>query len=201
MSLVLRQKCQQLLDDNNLSMLHADINAHNYYMELATECGKPVTTIKGVQFSRRSPTMGEIDYAVKLLDAFLVKHRDIIYKAVNKMFRLRELEAEPPIPVYSYGHGKEDISENIYAWNNDVFCHIDSNRLLQENGFIKVRILRSGAVEVANSPIFTGTKPVSINVSSHFRKKAKEFHEWQAECNKTRMAADKYWNEAQQCEI
>jgi hypothetical protein len=168
-------------------------------MQLATECGKPVTTIKGVQFSRRSPTMGEVDYAVELLDAFLIKHRDTIYKAVNNMFKLRELEEEPPLPNYTYGDTPP--LDGVYAWNVDVYCHIGNARLRDKDGFIKVRILRSGAIEISNNPTFTGTKPVSINVPASIRKKAKEFYEWQKKCDQTRAAANKYWEEAQKCEI
>ena len=84
MSLILRKKCQDLLDSNGMSKFHVGINSVKQ-MEIQTECGKSVCTIKGVSFSRAIPNMGEIDYAVELMDAFIGTHRKVL-KAYLKQF-------------------------------------------------------------------------------------------------------------------
>ncbi len=77
MSLILRQKCQEKLDDFGLGHLHITINNSNR-LAIVSECGKPFMVLAGVQFSRQIPTIAEMDYAVELLDVFLGLHGDTI---------------------------------------------------------------------------------------------------------------------------
>ncbi len=78
MSLILRQKCQEKLDDFGLGHLHCIVN-NNYKLSIVSECGKPFMTIQGIQFNRATPKLAEISYAVELLDNFMGLHgKDIL---------------------------------------------------------------------------------------------------------------------------
>lgn len=77
MSLQLRQLCQPKLDGMGLSKYHVRIESRKYHtrnMLIVGECGKALTSISGIEFSRNNPVKAEIEYAVELLEAFLVKH-------------------------------------------------------------------------------------------------------------------------------
>jgi hypothetical protein len=95
MSLILRKKCQTILDGNDVDFLHADIDPNGLFLRLVTECGKPIVTIHGVTFSRKSPTNAEVEYAVELLDAFMVKHGDKLREYVKLSRAATAMEDTP----------------------------------------------------------------------------------------------------------
>ena len=91
MSLQLRQACQSSLDGIGLTKYHVSVRNERYdkqrkSMLIVGECGKLLTEITGILFSRLNPTKIEITYAVELLEVFLVKHgadiKDFV-KAIN----------------------------------------------------------------------------------------------------------------------
>jgi hypothetical protein len=73
-SLLLRKKCQELLDNVGLENYHVQVNSSNKYLEIAGECGQVLVTIEGIRLSRMSPSVPEIDLALELFDAFLARH-------------------------------------------------------------------------------------------------------------------------------
>ena len=76
MSLILRQKTEQLLKDAGLPEFHVQIN--NKYLTIVGQCGQTVVTARGIQFSKNVPSNAEIDYAVELFATFLEKHVDTL---------------------------------------------------------------------------------------------------------------------------
>lgn len=82
MSLVLRKKCQPVLDSAGLGNYHVAMSS-NLNLLIAGECGQPLIVISGIAFSKKAPTNGEIDYAVELLQDFVDSHLPTI-KAFNK---------------------------------------------------------------------------------------------------------------------
>lgn len=76
MSLILRQKTEQLLKDAGLPEFHIQIN--NKYLTVVGQCGQIIVTARGIQFSKNVPSKAEIDYAVELFETFLEKHIDTL---------------------------------------------------------------------------------------------------------------------------
>lgn len=74
MSLMLRKKCQTLLDNVGLDMYHVQVQDANKYLQIVGECGKPLCSIEGIRLSRAAPNAAEIELALELFDAFLAKH-------------------------------------------------------------------------------------------------------------------------------
>ncbi len=75
MSLMLRKKCQIILDSYNLQNYHVTISEETKCLKIVTECGKPMANIEGITFSRICPTKDEIVYASELLQDFLTTHK------------------------------------------------------------------------------------------------------------------------------
>ena len=83
MSLVLRQRCQPVLDQHSMGMFHVGVTTLTSYsgpnkshLAIMTECGKEVCTLSGVTFARSVPSKEEVGIAVELLDAFIGTHTD-----------------------------------------------------------------------------------------------------------------------------
>ena len=91
MSLILRKKCQEILDDQKLSNYHVAIEESTKCMQIVGECGKPLFSIYGIKFTRMAPTKEEIEYAVELLDTFIIKHKTAITGFLSKIIILKNL--------------------------------------------------------------------------------------------------------------
>lgn len=91
MSLLLRKGCQDSLDAAGLGVYHVEITNNNY-LGLVGECGQPLVTIHGIKFNRSTPSVAEIEYAVELFEAFLVKHKTNImkYLKATQAFKLKD---------------------------------------------------------------------------------------------------------------
>ena len=74
MSLLLRKKSQEVLDQFKLSNFHTAICEHTKFLKIVSECGKPFITIVGIKFNKITPSNAEIDYAAELLISFLNAH-------------------------------------------------------------------------------------------------------------------------------
>lgn len=79
MSLMLRKACQEILDTNVLQNYHVDINVDTKQLDIVGECGRILVSIAGIKFVKLQPSRAEIEYAVELLNAFLVAHSSRIY--------------------------------------------------------------------------------------------------------------------------
>jgi hypothetical protein len=82
MSLILRRECQEVLDAADLHNFHVEII--NKYLAIVGECGKPLVTISGIQFSRGTPSKAEIPYAVELFNAFVTKYK-LLFEEFTKI--------------------------------------------------------------------------------------------------------------------
>lgn len=125
MSLILREKTEKILKDAGLPEFHTQISNKN--MQIVGQCGQPITTIKGILFSRNAPSIKEIDYSVKLFKEFLDAHIDTLkqYKEIRK-------EAKALVDFRSYNDLFADIKEiqevrcNIYGSSITVNYLIES---------------------------------------------------------------------------
>jgi len=93
MSLILRKECQDVLDNFSLNNYHVAIS-DNKSLRVVGECGKPLFSVRGIVFSRNTPSAKEIEYAVELLEDFLGTHILII----NEMMEAQEKLADHPVP-------------------------------------------------------------------------------------------------------
>lgn len=91
MSLTLREKCQPVLDQYGLQNYHIEIEP-NRGMEICGECGQRLVKVKGVTFSKSSPTLKEMEYSIELLDSFLIKHITILKRMMAQKEISRGLE-------------------------------------------------------------------------------------------------------------
>ena len=93
MSLILRSMCQPVLDNHNLHSFHTGINDH-HNLVVTTECGKPLFTLNGITFSRKSPYKPECVIAKDLLEEFLNKHSTLINNYLDSKADFNELKKE-----------------------------------------------------------------------------------------------------------
>lgn len=78
MSLLLRQKTEEILEDAGLSEFHTSIV--NKYMTISGQCGQTIVTIRGIQFSRANPSIKEISYSLKLFQKYIENNVKILTK-------------------------------------------------------------------------------------------------------------------------
>ena len=192
MSLIFRQLAQELLDSNDLPMLHADIHPQRYTVQISTECGKPLTELNGVQFSRRSPTMAEINYAVELLDAFLIKHGQTIRDAIKVHFELKDLEEHPPIKVIGYGDKYDNLE--LYAHNTAVIWK-------PKGKTFTVKFWRKSYEIVDNATWDTKTKITGVAIPADIKSKVREYFKWDFHVKFLSQKTEQLWMLANKCDI
>lgn len=128
MSLQLRQLCQPKLDGMGLSKYHVRIESRKYHtrnMLIVGECGKALTSISGIEFSRNNPVKAEIEYAVELLEAFLVKH-GVDIKAFVQAINNRP--KDPRGDIFSFGAKVEKkYDKKAVTYVDEPFTLIWSN--------------------------------------------------------------------------
>lgn len=89
MSLILRKKCEPVLEASMLADYHTRIDTNNN-ITIVGPCGRSLFSISGIKFSRNVPNAAEIDYAVELLEQFCEVHKlDIlnVIKTKEKLFK------------------------------------------------------------------------------------------------------------------
>ena len=110
MSLLLRQKTQEALNNIGLTSFHTQIT-NNKTLEIVTRCGKPFVTIQGIKFNKNSLSLAEIEFASELFTQFLEVNKDKI---------------ETYITAYTHFHSLpiiEDVFENMickYSNNSNI---------------------------------------------------------------------------------
>lgn len=105
MSLQLRQQAEKVLERHKLNNYHVRID-DALYMNIVGECGQPLVTIYGIKFTKKTPTKSEIEYALTLLDSFLIKHSKDIKHYVAKYIEFKKL------PEVMHEKGKYTISKS-----------------------------------------------------------------------------------------
>lgn len=73
MSLYLRQAGQVLLNEYGLNEYHVSMDKYKCLVVLDDD-NEELIRLKGVQFTKLAPTKKEINFALELLDKFIVKH-------------------------------------------------------------------------------------------------------------------------------
>jgi len=108
MSLQLRNKTQETLNNHGLAKLHCRVDKHKT-LTLNEKCGKTILPINGIVFDNRTPKVKEYSLAIKLLDAFLTEHSKLIAEMLEIDEKLsKELEYEMPEGyVYEYNFYQE----------------------------------------------------------------------------------------------
>jgi len=91
MSLLLRNACQDTLDNAQLSNFHIRVNEYSKAMTIVGECGQPFVSISGIKFARVVPSNAELPLAVELLDAFLMKHKPDFDLYVQELAKFKSL--------------------------------------------------------------------------------------------------------------
>lgn len=118
MSLILRRTCQPILDKAGMQNFHIEMNEQQRVMEITTECGKSIVSVKGVNFSRKSPGKAEIEYAAELLEAFIMKYK----KAILKYVALKDVyDAIAPVPMYAADESYKILYQRILTKNGSDY--------------------------------------------------------------------------------
>jgi len=112
MSLILREKCQPLLDDVGLDLLHVGITQK--YFTIVGGCGKTLVTLGGIQFGSNNPTKRELDYAVDLFREFLRLNTKKLTDYVATSQSMAVIDA-PPAP-----EGTEDSGGTLIIRKPDT---------------------------------------------------------------------------------
>lgn len=143
MSLLLRQKTQEALNNIGLTSFHTQIN-NNKTLEIVTRCGKPFVTIQGIKFNKNSLSLAEIEFASELFIQFLEVNKDKIetyITAYTYFYSLPIIEArfENMVCNFAFDSYVEVCSENIIVNYNlkdtfsirSKFMCKDSNEVIQ----------------------------------------------------------------------
>ena len=156
MSLILRDQCQELLNNVGLPMFHVEMS-NSKHLQIVSRCGEPLVTISGIKFSKFQLTNKEIEIATKLFQEFLEVNKqkledylvayDYFYslpkvEKVTKNFEVDLLHSwvkPPTIRVRSNGlpaihinmDKKLGISSGI-EWDRDVLISLLRSTIIDE---------------------------------------------------------------------
>ena len=133
MSLLLRKKSQEILDQFKLDAFHTAICEQTKCLKIVSECGKPFVTIVGIKFNKITPSNAEIDYAAELLISFLNAH---IVEIETYLILLAVFKKKPEVKNSINGFKiiksvmnkenyfrvfyRDDIFDYIYNFNEDI---------------------------------------------------------------------------------
>lgn len=121
MSLMLRKKCEEVLNNTYLENFHADIHQDTKVLQLVSECGKPLVSVNGITFSRNAPTNAEIEYCSELLTIFINKHRADIEKVLTLQKQIKNFpDLRKQYPEYTF------ITKNSYVKNPSSITYTDT---------------------------------------------------------------------------
>lgn len=95
MSLILRQKCQPILNAAGLQKLHVGLSSN--YMTLHGECGQQLLVVKGIQFASKNPKVGEMNYAEELFTTFIEKHSKAILDFIKISEKAKKVIDKNPV--------------------------------------------------------------------------------------------------------
>lgn len=118
--LILRSKCQELLDNHGLSQYHVSANEAwgGSKMIIETECGKTLVTFDSIGFATKVIKAGEISCAMDLLEQFLLREKVHIKRMNTLKHQVTMLSADlaPHILVdYSFiaNASSKDVGASI----------------------------------------------------------------------------------------
>ena len=130
MSLLLRQRTQEALNNIGLTSFHTQIN-NNKTLEIVTRCGKPFITIFGIKFNKSQLTNQEIEFASELFEQFL---------------NINKTKIEAYISAYTHFHSL-DVIESVF---DNLSCKYYSNNnikiwqvTIQSKNFYNIYLLNN----------------------------------------------------------
>ena len=128
MSLILRKKCEQVLEASMLADYHTRIDNSNN-LQIVGPCGQPLFSISGIKFSRSVPNTMEIIYAVELLEQFCNTHKvDILNVLKTKAALFKAVE--PKIPsAYTINLRDRFVKLVPFAGDLRVYYYIDDGTI------------------------------------------------------------------------
>ena len=137
MSLMLRKKCEDILNDTFLENFHVDIDPDTRYLRIVSECGKPLVTISGIVFSRTTPTNAEIEYCADLLEVFITKHRKELLSVIELQKKVKNANnLVNKYPQYEFN------TTSSYSEAPSMLLYIDSIFVIRiySNNKIKISV-------------------------------------------------------------
>ena len=120
MSLLLRNACQDVLDDAGLQNFHCSVSERGNFLTIVGECGELFVSITGVQFARTAPSAAEIPLAVDLLESFLMKHKP------DFDLYVKELKIFQALPVIKRHTDIYSIGISGYSEDKTWYCDIET---------------------------------------------------------------------------
>lgn len=145
MSLLLRKASQDVLNQADLHEYHTDI-IHKV-LHIVCECGKPFIIIPGITFNRPNPTKVEIEYAVELLENFLVDNA----KAISKYMLLERNFQKIPPPKIPKGVELSAGTNSYYQFGKESYYFI----LRYTDSMFKVRLDKGNLLKSSDPKAIT----------------------------------------------
>ena len=133
---MLRKAARSVLMAADLDPYHADLDPRTKQFKLYTPCGKTFAIVSGVLFSSLKPTKEEIEYAIELLEFWLVRNKAIIdtyIAAFTKLQMYGELDTvrdnmEVKISTtYSHTLGKHITTSYVSVTHEEIIYSINPN--------------------------------------------------------------------------
>lgn len=155
MSIALRQATQPLLDSIGLEQFHIEISSGTKYLQIVGECGKPLTTITGIRYSKSDPTKKEIDYSLTLLSTYLTKNKDLLLKVYEAK---KELSLAKLIDVKDYG---PDISSYNQPYGNSITMGVQ--KLCADGKYIFCNVRVPVSLDVGNISVIGSSTNLTLN--------------------------------------
>lgn len=189
MSLILRQKTEQLLKDAGLPEFHVQIN--NKYLTIVGQCGQTIVTARGIQFSKNVPSNAEIDYAVELFTAFLERH-------VDTLREYKEARMAEKVAIDLNAKMISTIKAPLRSGGNALYLDIETNNSIQlilgQNGELAFYL---GALKQKGLADWEGY----VKLMKKYAPLAKNALEADKEVNKASIATNVIRNKLSTCNI
>lgn len=191
---MLRKKCQSLLDDVGLDNYHIQINEAHKILEIVGECGQSFVSIHGIRLSRMAPNDKEIELALELFEAFLVKHTATFKEyikakhAANLCHIPKEVEGLTGCSIYRNAY-QDTYTLTFKTPNND-----SRNISIGSNGQVSFTAFSMDLNECPASDIFECPSEEEIALAL----------KWLEDCNEYQELTDKaesLKNKLSSCEI
>lgn len=120
MSIQLQMKTDHILEEAGLSELSLNIRSKN--LQIVGGCGQTIVTNYGVVFSKNTPSLKEIDYAIPKIKAFIEEHAKTLKEFIVLRKKRKELEKDRPVP------GDDKLSA---MYGNSLRYNVSSSVTLQ----------------------------------------------------------------------
>lgn len=194
MSLFLRKACQELLDNVDMENYHVEVDKDTKCLKIVGECGQLFTVINGIRLSRIAPPMREINLAVELFDAFLIKHASTFHELAET----RRIKANLKLPKKVEGLAGCEYHEGKYGNPNSITFYV------QKDPERKIQAYSDGDVTFYTRKIKTNKEDPSLLSAALSKKEEQLVHDWikgQKDFDNIHKREEKLLNKISSCEI